>query len=211
MQFLHNTLNFLIQRPVVLLLLMALPLLATARFRSVYPSRVLLGLFGVITVASLSIAFVPVLGWAILLADIALLIACLIDLVSLPGVGGVSVTRETVTTSSLGKPHRVGLELVHRGRRGGAMTLRDDLPESFATETPEFSTMVAASDRVRFDYQFVSHQRGAFSLPLVHLRWDSRWRLWQGYYQLPVVKRRSTFTPTCSRSPNTICSRVPTG
>ena len=177
--------NFLISRPVILLAMLALPLYVVARAGNVFPHRRLL-YFAMIPLA-ISVAMIlhPVIGWYLLVADLVLIAVALIDLFSIVPSKHFDATRSSIHIVSLGKPQDVELELINRSKRSCMVRICDDLPESF-TAVPAFTdARINGPGRVRFAYRCTPQQRGRKELEYVHVRVDSRWKLWRAFHKIP--------------------------
>ena len=183
---LSNFANYFVQRPLLLLLAMALPLLLAVRWKKVYPSKLLLGIFSLVAAASVTMTFWPVLLFPILIADLILLSIVLIDFFMVVGVKQLSVNRNTLRIASLGKPHDVELELINRSKSRIHVTVKDDLPNSFTATPPQFETWIDGSSRAIFDYKISSESRGKYSMKEVFVKVKSQLMLWNGLYQLPL-------------------------
>ena len=179
-------LDFLLQRPLVMLVMMALPLLLLAWRRSVYPSPLMLFFFSVMVVMSVLMVFFPIVGWLVLISDLFLLIIAGLDCLLVPGRKKFSATRSVSKVVSLGKPHDVELELINNSGQSCRLIAKDDLPQEFEAEPAEFPTVVGGKSRTRFDYRFTSNRRGNFSMRCLYLSIESQLKLWRAYYEIPV-------------------------
>ncbi len=178
-------LDFLVQRPVLFLLLMGLPLLLLAWLRKTYPQFRMLGLLALpAVVATFSISLPPMSRLAFGLLVVILLIA-VIDILSIPSPGALEVNRFSGSIASLGKAHRVHIELINHSKKINQINLRDDLPDSFKAEPKEFSTYTGEKSKTRFNYELTSTARGKFDLEFVDVKISSRFKLWSAFYQLP--------------------------
>jgi uncharacterized protein (DUF58 family) len=125
--------------------------------------------------------------WPVVLAiDLAVLAAAVLDLSSIPGVGAFTVERQTVRIASLQKPHRVTLTVLNRSDREYTAALRDGYPSPFVANPPEFELQLLPRTRATMHYDLLAGRRGAFTLESVHLRVESRWRLWVRFLEYRV-------------------------
>ena len=182
----NTTFQFLVQRPLIMLLLMALPLLMAARIRQVYPTRLMLGVFTVLATSSVAIAFFPMALYFVLFFDAVFLLIAFIDFFTVVGASKLSASRNTLKIASLGKPHDVEIELLNRSRQSVTVTVKDDLPDCFKATPASFDTVVEAQSRAIFDYRINSDTRGKYSMKYVFVRALSQLKLWNALHQLPV-------------------------
>lgn len=111
--------------------------------------------------------------------DVLIALGAAIDLLSLPRRRFLSVDREAARVASLGQPHDVRLIVANLGKRGLFVWVRDDVPHELDPRPDEFRLRLAGVSRSVLHYQLHVSRRGAFTLPMVHLRARSRWGLWQ--------------------------------
>jgi uncharacterized protein (DUF58 family) len=185
-EFANSIIQFLVQRPLILLALMAIPFLIAVRWKKVYPTRTMLAAFSVLAVSSVVIAFVPSILIPILIADGIFLLIALIDFFSVVGTSKLTASRNTLKIASLGKPHDVEIELINRSRKQISVAVKDDLPGCFTATPANFETAIEPQSRAIFDYRINSDTRGKYSLNSIYVKVISKWSLWNGLYQLPV-------------------------
>lgn len=182
----NSILMLLVQRPLLLLLLMAVPFLLAARTRQIYPTPSLLLLFSVLAASSVLIALFPWLLWAVLVGDAVFLLAALADLFTVVSRKHFAVTRSAGRICSLGKPHPIEVELINSSSRSVQVTLKDDLPDCFTATPASFDTVVSGRSKAIFDYSVNSDTRGKYHMKSVFLRAKSWLGFWNAIYQLPV-------------------------
>ena len=85
MSWIELTIDYFINRPLVLMLLMAIPLALISYLGQRYPTRRLFWLLGIPTLISLFILQVPQLGWYLVVLDIAILAIAMYDLFTIVG------------------------------------------------------------------------------------------------------------------------------
>ncbi len=193
MALLQNILDFLVQRPVLLLILMGLPLLLLAWLGKVYPQRRMLVLVAVPAFWSLlSVVFEPMAYLSLALLVMLLLIG-FVDLFSIPRAERLEVTRTSGSVASLGKPHDVSIELINQSQKVNQVNLRDDLPDEFEATPNEFASFTGKRSKTRFTYSINSHARGSFRLQRVHAKVSSRFKLWAAFYKLPCESTISVY------------------
>lgn len=190
--------EFLIQRPLLMLVLMTVPLVIIARYWGLYPSKRLLYFCAVPAIASVIMILDPTNGgklngmefkqWILLLIgglDLLLILVATIDAVFVVRAKHFSCTRNLLRTASLGKRHEVEIELTNRSRFGAQIELVDDLPQGYQAEPDKFQTTIDGNSRTQFSYDFVCHQRGQSTLECVYLIVHSRLKLWRAFYGVP--------------------------
>jgi len=172
--------------PFLLLLILALPVAALARFLQIYPDRLLVALALVPT--ALTIGLVgkrDVLGLVLTLdAALALLAAC--DLYFLPRRRAFTAERKWIRVASLGKKHAVELTINNLDERAYPVHVRDDVPEEFEALPDGFTVSLPARSRAHLLYHLRARQRGAFAFDYVHLSVRSRWGMWRRILRIPV-------------------------
>jgi uncharacterized protein (DUF58 family) len=182
----QSILDFLLQRPFVLLLLLALPFLLLARLRGIYPSPRLLFWFSLIVAVSTLMVRFPVVAWAVLVLDVIFLVVIAIDCFTIVAKKRFTATRSVGRVASLGKPQNVSVELNNGSNFGCNLTAKDDLPQIFTAEPAEFPVTIDGKSRTRFDYRFTSNRRGNYLMQCLHLAVRSKLTLWQAFYKIPV-------------------------
>lgn len=185
MAFIESVYEFLVNRPLIMLLMIGLPLLLIGRIWKIYPSRTLL--FCAALPASISVLMLvaPVIGWYVLILDVVLLLIALIDWFTIVPPSSFSAVRNCVRIASLTKPQQVEVELTNAAGRSCFVVIKDDVPQSFEAEPEQVSLRIGARSRTRFHYHYTPVERGQQELRVVHLRVSSLLGLWRGFYQLP--------------------------
>jgi len=186
-------LDFLVQRPILLLLLMGLPLLLLAWLGKVYPRRRMLVLIAFpALVATYSVFFSPMAYVALGLLIVLLIIAAT-DILSIPSSDDLEVSRTSGSIASLGKPHEIRIELINKSQKVNQVNIRDDLPDEFDPTPEEFAAFTGKRSKTRFKYDINSHARGKFELKRVHVKVSSRLKFWAAFYQLPCESTVSVY------------------
>ena len=183
--WLVNIPDFLISRPLVLLAMIALPLFMVARAGNVYPHQRLLYWAMFPLVISIAMVLNPVIGWYLLVVDLVIIGIALFDLFSIVPAKYFDANRSSVHIVSLGKPNDVELEIVNRSKRSCMVRICDDLPESFSAEPSFTDARINGPGRVRFAYRCTPQQRGREELDCVHVRVESRLKLWRAFHKIP--------------------------
>lgn len=194
----YQSYEFLINRPLVMILLMGLPLLLLARHWGLYPSRRMLYFASLPAIGSILLVQDPTHGvdiggmpfrqWILTLIcviDFSLLLILLFDMCLVIGARHFSCTRKMLGVASQGKRHEVEIELTNVSTRGCTVKVRDDLGESFIAEPEEFETKLGGRSKTQFTYEFTCNRRGKSVLEFVYLMVNSPLRLWLGFYRIP--------------------------
>ncbi len=184
-QTIQTAFDFLVQRPLIMLFLMAFPLLLISHTRKVYPSRRLLWFAAIPASLSVLIIIAPVVGWYVLTLDLLLGLIAIVDLLSVPREHLFSATRKVLRIASLAKPQEVEIELTNRSKSWCRIAIKDDLPQCFQAKPEQVELAVAGQSRTLFRYEFTSSLRGQQFLPCIHLRVTSMLGLWNGFFKLP--------------------------
>ncbi len=175
----------LLSRPIVLLLVIAIPLLSVARWRLLYPTRRMLVLVSIPAVVSIFTIAYPLVIWYVVALDVLLVSVALFDLVVTPTASRFQASRETLHIASLGKPQNVEISVINSTTGKQFVEIQDDLPECFEASPPRFKTMLRPRSESSFRYRYLSSQRGPFAMRCVFLKLRSLLGLWDGYYELP--------------------------
>jgi uncharacterized protein (DUF58 family) len=145
----------------------------------IWPGRALGYALLVPALLSLALFVSERLWWGVVALDGAVLLAALLDLVSLVGAARFSVERRCVTTASLGEKQDVELLLRNESRAGRVLRLTDDVPDTFAADPAEFLVRVPARSLAVVLYGLTPRRRGTYPLRRVYALVSSRLGLWQ--------------------------------
>ena len=189
--------EFLINRPVILLALMALPLFFVARRLRLFPSNRTLALVAIPFVLAIMVSRYLTVDspWTwffyatVLAIDLALLSAVVIDGLMtgfMLQAKHFSCSRIIGGTGSQGKKYPVQLRVVKRGGIGCHVVVRDDLPSGFTVTPEQFNTKLKAQSNTEFEYEYVSDQRGKVDLNTVYIKVSSPLGLWRAYHEIPT-------------------------
>ena len=148
----------------LLIVLLAAPLLVLAWWRKVYPNSPLLVALAVPCVLSLALLIDARLLPLIVLIDLAIPAAALIDLFTLPRKKSFAIERETARVASVQQNHRVTLHISNLGQRPWTGWTRDDIPQEFEPNPKEFVLRLGPRS-LRLLQGLLDGQR-----PLFHLR-----------------------------------------
>ena len=185
--------EYLINSPILLLLIMSFPLWLLARKMGVFPAKRLLVLFLVPALLSFFLIILvdrgeirQILLSAILLIDVAFTGVALVDLMRIVPPFVFSGKRTVQRIASQGKRQKVEIEIVNHSKTSCVVAVRDDLPESFVAEPNRFDTLLTGRSRLQFFYELTGLRRGRVLLECIHLMVGSPLKLWQGFYRLPI-------------------------
>ena len=184
-------------RPIIMLALMVLPLYFVARRLKLYPSKWTLYLAAIPCITSVVLSRYATDGswleqfffWFIIIVDGVLLAIFLLDgLLALltRQAKHFSCSRTIGGTGSLGKKYPVQIRVVNRGRMGCRIVIRDDLPPGFTVTPSQFQTTLRGQSNTEFEYEYVSDQRGKVDLHAVYLNVISPLGLWRAYHEIPT-------------------------
>ena len=109
----------------------------------------------------------------------------LADLFSIVPAKHFDATRSSVHIASLGKPHDVEVEITNRSRIACLVRICDDVPETFTAEPGFVDAKINGPGRVQYSYRCTPRRRGRETLKCVHVRVDSRLKLWRAYHRIP--------------------------
>ena len=177
--------DFLISRPLILLAMLTLPLFIVARSGNVFPNHRMLYLGMIPIVFSVAMVLHPLIGWLLLAVDLIIIAVALVDLFSIVPAKYFAADRSSVHIVSLGKPHDVDVEIINRSKRSCLVRICDDLPEGFTADPAFIDARINGPGRVRFSYRCTPQQRGREELEYVHVRVDSRLKLWRAFHKIP--------------------------
>ena len=190
--------EFLINRPIILLALMALPLFLAAKYIKLYPSNQTLAIFASPLVISIVASRFSTadnnIWWRWGFYTVAALVFVLLLVMFIDGLMAgfmlrakhFSCSRIIGGTGSQGKKYPVRLRVVKRGGLGCKVVVRDDLPPGFTVTPEQFSTKLRPQSNTEFKYEYVAAQRGKVDLNTVYLKVFSPLRLWRVYHEIPT-------------------------
>ena len=187
----------LMNRPIIMLALMVLPLLMAARYLKLYPSNRTLYFAAIPFLLSILMSRVSVDGslleliiwWFVIIVDVILLVVFSIDACAslmTRRAGHFLCSRNIGGTGSLGKKYPVQLRVVYRGKLNCKIIIRDDLPPGFTVTPSQFKTKLRGQSNTEFEYEYVSDQRGKIDLHTVYLNVASPLGLWRSYHEIPT-------------------------
>lgn len=171
--------------PLWLLLTLIVALLLVAwRFR-IFPHRPLIVVVTLVTLLSAWLVPLPDIWPWVLAVDVVVIVAAVVDILSLARPQSFAVERQVGRIASLGKPHRVTLTVSNHVTRRQPVWIRDGVPNDMVAEPDEFCIELQERSRSSLSYTLRPQRRGAFLLEDVYIRVRSRWGLWQRMLREP--------------------------
>jgi len=178
--------NWVQQHQYVLFILLLIPLLLLAWWRRIYPALLMAALLAAPCLMAVLLLLDSSLWPFVVAADLLILAAAVVDLVTMTRQGAFEAHRETGRIVSLRQSHGVAITIYNRSSLSRTVQVRDDVPEQFAAEPAEFSERIAAQGRKTFRYELRASRRGAFELRGIYVRARSFLGLWQRLLFYPV-------------------------
>jgi uncharacterized protein (DUF58 family) len=108
------------------------------------------------------------------------------DMTTLLGAGRLRATRACGAVASLGEKQRVEVRIENPGRSPRLLRVKDDLPETFESETEEFRVWVPGRGRAELIFDVVPKRRGSYRLRRVYALVSSRLGFWTRSVRMPV-------------------------
>lgn len=167
--------------PWLMLALLLTPLALLAFRKQIYPHTPLVVLLIAPAVLSMGMLFWPEIFLVVVAIDLALLVAAVADLMTLPSARSLQAERSTLRVVSVQQRHPVTLTIVNRSARSWHVAIRDDVPQEFTATPDELLRRLPPRSRVTLHYEIRASRRGSFSMEQVYLRVRSRWGLWKRY------------------------------
>ena len=192
-EFLLNSFEFLINRPLILLGLMALPFLFAWFFKRCFPTQRMLVWMLLPVSLSLFIAFVPQLKIVVIIFDLIFIAIPTIDLLTVVSAKHFTAKRSMIPIASLGKSHDCELTIENRSHRTCRVRIKDDLPQNFEQSPAHFEYHFQPRARTSFNYDFMCTERGKFDMECVHLTVNSLLGMWQSYVNVPLQSSFSVY------------------
>ncbi len=176
------------------ILALVAPLAVLAATVRVFPDRRFVRLALVPAVTTFGLLLIPAMLWLTLLIDFVLLVAVVIDLLTLPRRRDFAVKRQLGRVASLAKRHPVRLWLVNQSTRRHTVSVRDSAAPILNPEPAQFDGLeMPPRSRMELEYALRPGRRGAFELAEVYLRARSRWGLWQKLITCPELSQVNVY------------------
>ena len=186
MSFLVEITESILGNPVLLLLLLSAPVMLSALWFRIVPSSTLVALFLLPCIFTLVVVFIPAAYILVLLMDVAIAIAAVIDWMTVPVVDSLKIERSCQRVASQGKKHTVELFVSNLSTKSQSVTMRDGVPEEFVIEPKQFDVELQPRSRMTFHYDIRSSRRGNFEIDGTHVKTHSRFALWYRLIKTPV-------------------------
>jgi uncharacterized protein (DUF58 family) len=143
------------------------------------PSRRLLQLAAAGSMAALAVFLFPGAWLLLLVFNLVLVLAALLDWLLTPRPVNLEVVRLAPEVMGVLEENPVALLVRNQARVALRVRLRDSLPAAFTTTTEEVADIVPAAGELRLHYAVTPATRGAFSWGPIHLRYRSLLGLWE--------------------------------
>ena len=193
MALLHNTFEFLINRPLVFLSLMTLPFLFAWFCKRCFPTQRMLVWMLLPVALAVFIAFLPQLATVVIIFDLLFIAIPTIDLLTVVSAKKFVAQRKMIQIASLGKSHECELTIENKSPRSCYVRIKDDLPQNFEQTPPHFEYQFRPRLRSTFNYDFKCTERGKFKLNCVHMNVESWLGMWRSYVKVPVESSLSVY------------------
>ena len=145
----------------------------------IWPGRSLGTALLVPTLLSLALLVSEAIRPAVIALDVMVGAVALADLATWSAPARFRVERRCGSVGSLGEPQEVELTIENLGRAGRRMRVRDDVPETFTAEPPEFVASVPAHSRAALISAIVPRSAGRTPCERVDALIPSRLGFWQ--------------------------------
>lgn len=186
MGWMESVFDYLMERPVTMVALAALPMIPLVVFWRIFPSARQVWLAAVPAAASLGLILRPEWLPGVLGLDGFCLAVCLVDLWTLPHARSLSAARSLVRIASQGKPQGVELSVINHSRRRLKIDIADDVPGEFETEPREYRLVMLPDSRTVVPYRMRALRRGLYRMHCVHVRTGSHFGFWNRQLALPA-------------------------
>ena len=186
MALLQSIFDFLIHRPIVMMAVLSLPLLAAWALKSCFPSRRLLVASLVPLIFAFASVLIPQVVPVILVATLLIAAIAVADLLTVARKNDFLVGREVIKIASLGKQQDCTLTIANKSRWQFSTEIKDDLPNEFEGDTESFSHTFAPMSRTSFSYRFKPLERGRFEMSAIYIKVQSRLGLWVTYHAMDM-------------------------
>jgi uncharacterized protein (DUF58 family) len=153
----------------------------------IWPGRRLALALFVPALLSLGLFVSPALRGAVFLLDLAVVAVALVDLFSLVGAGSFRAERRHGVVGSLGEPLEIELSLENLGPVRRSLRMRDDVPDTFSTDRPEFLVTIPGNSVATMPYKATPLRRGTYEFSQVDALVTSRRSFWRRSVSVPCV------------------------
>jgi uncharacterized protein (DUF58 family) len=168
--------------PWAFLFVCALPLLALALIQGIYPSK----RTAVLSAIPFFLSFLVPWSWSPAdmwllpaLAGAVIAVIAFVDLLTLPNLRRIHVTRQMQRVGSLGNHHKVEVSIDNRSNSNIRATFKDDITAGgLAIEPPQREVDLASLKRTTVSFQVTPWRRGDFLFEFVYAHFLSKLGLW---------------------------------
>ncbi len=166
------------------------PLLLLVLSMRIYPTQLITAMIGGLAAMGALIVFAFPTSWvgygygALLLLAGTMTAFCLFDLLTIPSIRDLSISRQMARVASIGVPHTTKLMLDNRTNRSFVARIVEDAADGLTLEPPFHSVQVAKNKRTILEQTATSHRRGAFKLENVYVELSSLFRMWRRQCEL---------------------------
>lgn len=168
--------------PWTFLVLCAIPLLVLAFLQGIYPTKRSVRLSAIPFLLSLLIpwSWSPPGMWMLpAIVGVAIAVLAFVDLLTLPNLSQVHVSRQMQRVGSLGNHHQVDITIDNRSALGIRAIFKDDITsEGLAIEPESHEVNLEPRKRTTIGFQMTPWRRGQFLLQFVYAHFLSRFGLW---------------------------------
>jgi len=127
-------------------------------------------------------------GWpAFVVANLSVACIAFIDFFSLPRKRDLKAKRSMSHVATRGEKHPISLMIENRSSRDFTGWVRDDSPAGLFAEENEFPVTIPSKSRAVLQYTTTPRRRGSVTFEFVSLKTESRWKLWQVYFNRTCV------------------------
>ena len=184
MEISERLFDFLINRPIILMAVMSLPLFLAWRFKKSFPSQKFLKYSLVPLLLSLGIVAVPQLVLVSVTLSIALAVFVIVDLFTVVPEKYFRGSRRVLKIASLGKKHECLFTVSNHSNSVCMAEIRDDIHNEFEPDVGQFEHLFQSRSRSSFEYSFVPGERGRFEMGRIYIKIFSRFGFWNAYFEL---------------------------
>lgn len=149
------------------------------RDRGILPTKRLLILFGVLSMGLLMIGFFSEISWrAVIIINILLFLASLLDLLLFPKKDELTFEREFPEQMERGLPNEIQVKVRNGSQHPVSYKFMDDLPQTFESPFPVFGHMQKESS-ASILYETTAWQRGRYEIQKLYVRYKSVLGFWE--------------------------------
>jgi uncharacterized protein (DUF58 family) len=122
----------------------------------------------------------------VLVADTAVVVVAMLDLLTLWGSGRITVERHMGAVCSLDEPGQVELIVENRGRASRSLSVRDDVPDCFNALPSYFEVKIPGRRQAVLSYRLVPKRRGSYRFERIDALIASRLGFWRRQSSWPL-------------------------